>query len=199
MKKTINEDNQLVVYKQSLVPIVEEAETLTIVNSDDMKRAVELLSELNKYQDKVIEWKEKKTVPLNKLLKDIRAETKPLETFYGAAIEKLRELMSQYQTELVRLQKVEQDKIAAKVSSGYLKIDTGVRKLSEVAIVDSNIPTERGDVQFAKVKRFEVMDMTLLPIEYHLANDAEIRKAMKEGKELAGVRYWVEQQPRNYR
>lgn len=192
-------NKELSITPKTIAPVIAVANGLDIVDTVSMKVAVEFLSEANKYLDSVIEWKEKKTKPLNEALKVIRAETKPMESALTEAIESVREKMTTYQTEQVRLQKIAQEKIADRVSKGTLKIETGVRKLGEIAVPEKEVATDAGLVQFAEVKCFEVMDITLLPIEYHLANEVEIRKAMKEGKEVAGVRYYVEMQPRNYR
>ena len=45
----------------------------------------------------------------------------------------------------------------------------------------------------------ELENITLLPIEYHLPDMVAVRKVMKEGKKLPGIRYWTEQRPRNTR
>src|ERR1035437_2713277 len=199
MTQIKKKNNQLVIYKNNLVPIVEKAETLVITNSDDIKVAVELLSELNKYQDKVIEWKEKKTVPLNKLLKDIRAETKPLETFYGTAIESLRDRMSEFQTEQIRLQKEAEAKIAAKVSSGYIKIETGVAKLADIVTPDKEISTDKGLVQFREQKILKVTDLSQIPHEYFDLNEKRVLDALKAGTVVAGAEIEVRLVPANFR
>lgn len=190
---------ELSITPRIIAPIVAVANGLEIVDNVSMKVAVETLSEINKRLDFVVEWKEKKTKPLNEALKVIRAETKPIETELENAKENLRTKMTIFQTEQVRVQKEEQAKIADRVSHGTLKIETGVKKLSEIDVVEKEVATDAGLVQFAEVKCFEVTNLASVPVDYILPNEVAIRNAMKLGKEIAGVRYYVEMQPRNYR
>jgi hypothetical protein len=56
-----------------------------------------------------------------------------------------------------------------------------------------------GAIKFVSVRVFEVMDLSLVPLDYHLANEVAIRKAMIAGIELPGVKYETIQRPSNYR
>ena len=81
--------------------------------------------------------------------------------------------------------------------------ETAISKLEALPVTEKEQSTSEGLVQFADVKCFEVINLALLThetgVEYILPNDTLIRKAMKEGRELPGVKYWTEKQPRNYR
>lgn len=193
--------NELVPLQKKIVTVAEQVERFEIKVQEDMTKAVTLLSQLNKYADSVKEKKDLLTKPLNTALKAARAIFAPVEETYEGAIEMLREKMSRYQTEQVRIKKEKEDAIARRVKEGKgnLTVDTAVKKMSELKVVKKEVATDAGLVQFREVKRFEVMDITLLPIEYHLADEVMIAKLMKEGKEVAGVRYYTEQVPVNYR
>lgn len=192
-------DKTLTVIEKTIAPIAEQAQTLTITNDIQLKNAVEILSTLNQYNDKITEEKEKVTKPLNEALKAERARWKPLETMYEQAITLIRSKMTAYQTELVRLQKEKEQKIADRISKGTLKMETGIKKLENLPTVEKEHATEKGLVQFREVKRFEVTDIKALPTEYILPNETAISNAMKLGKEIPGVRYYTEQVPVNYR
>lgn len=191
----------LVPFQKKVSVLAKQVEGLEIVDTKTMSNAVVMLSTINQYSDKVKAQKEKLTKPINESLKNVRAMFKPLETTYEGAIEMLRAKMSSYQTQEVARVREEEAKIAerTKAGKGNLSIDTAVRKIEAIETPEKEVATDEGLVQFVEVKKFEVIDMKLLPIEYHVADDMAIRKAMKEGKELAGVKYWTEQQPRNYR
>lgn len=190
---------ELIKIEKELHPIAEQATTLEIVDDITLKTGVELLSKLNQYNDSMQEEKEKVTKPLNEALRAERLRFKPLESVYTLAIEAIRAKMTQYQSNLVRERLEAQNKLASKVTSGYMKPETAVSKLENLAVVEKEVATSNGLVQFAEVKKFEVVDMTLLPLKYHLPDEVAIRKEMKEGREIVGVKYWIEQQPRNYR
>lgn len=194
-------DKSLVPLKKKIATIAEQVDSFEIKSSKDLSQAVSILSELNRYSDSVKEKKELLTKPLNVALKAARAMFTPIEEVYEGAIEVLRSKMTKYQTAQVKAKQEAELAIASRVKEGKgnLTVDTAVKKISELKVVEKEIATDVGLVQFREVKRFEVIDMTLLPIEYHLSNDVLITKLMKEGKEVAGVRYYTEQIPINYR
>jgi hypothetical protein len=184
----------LIPFKKKVSELATQVESMEIGNAKELSQAVTVLSSINKYADSVKEQKEKLTRPINESLKNIRLMFKPLEESYEGAIKMLREKMSKYQTAEVARAKEEQAKIA--LTEG---IDTAIAKMNEIAVPDKSIETKAGTVQFREVKKFKVMDMTLLPIEYHLPDERSIQAKMKEGKELPGVKYYTEQMPVNYR
>ncbi len=179
----------------------EQAIALKIETPEDMKKATEMLSQLNKASDSVTKEKELITKPLNEALKEVRGRYKPIENALDEAIASIRRKMSGYQTEQVRLQEAEAQKIASRVGSGKgkIKIETAVKQIESIETVDKKTVTGNGSVSFKAEKMFEVMDASKLPNAYILPNLPAIRQAMKEGFELPGVRYYVEQVPINRR
>ena len=196
----INEKEVKVLDKE-ISPVVKKATSIEIRNPSDMKKATEMLSQINKYADEVEEKKKSVTDPLNAALKAARGLFKPLEEKLEEAIGSIRSSMTSYQTEQRRLEKIEEDKIASRVGEGKgkLKVETAVKKIDEIKKADQNVSAESGSVKFKTVKKFEVMDVTMLPHDYILANETLIRKAMNEGNELPGVRYYTEEVPFNSR
>lgn len=194
-------DKSLVPLKKKIETIASQVAKFEIVDAGTMKEAVTVLSTLNSYADSVKEKKETITKPLNTALKAARAMFAPLEDTYEGAIDMLRSKMTKYQTQEVARKQAEELAIANRVKEGRgnLSVETAVKKIAELKPVDKEVATDAGLVQFREVKRFEVMDITLLPIDYHTPNETMISKAMKDGKELPGVRYYSEQVPVNYR
>lgn len=192
-------DKTLTVIEKTITPIAEQATSITISNDVELKQAVEILSTLNSYNDKITEEKEKVTKPLNEALKAERARWKPLETMYEQAITAIRSKMTVYQTALVAKQKAEEQKIADKISKGTLKIETGIKKLEKIVPVTTTVNTNSGSVKFREVKRFRVVDINKLPKEYIMANEEMIKVSMECGNELPGVEYYTEQIPYNRR
>lgn len=168
-----------------------------IVDEHSMTEATEVLSQANKYLKDLIADKETMTKPINESLKVIRAKYKPLETKLESIIDSIRKSMSMYQTEQIRLQKIKEDKIALRVDKGTLKVETGIRKIEELPQTATKVSAQSGKISFREDKKFEVIDITMLPKEYILANEIAIRTAMKAGIELPGVRYYTEQVPIN--
>lgn len=187
--------------EKELTPIEAQINTLEITDPTTMKEAVSYLSQVNSYLDKVIEWKENKTTPLNALLKTIRGETKPLETRLEALVSELRGKMSEYQTDMEAKRKEEESKIAERVKSGKgnLSVESAVKKIDALETVEKKVDTEAGTVKFRTVKRFEIVSISEVPMEYHVIDEVAIRKAMLAGTEVKGVRYYETQEATNFR
>lgn len=178
-----------------------KVQSITIASQEDMQKATDILSKLNVCLDSLIEEKELITKPMNEALREVRGRYKPTETRLEEAIGALRKSMSRYQTEETARIDAETAKIADRVGDGKgrLKIETAVRKMETLNTLDKKTTTANGSVSFKPAKMFEVTDIGKLPIAYHTPNETAIRSAMREGTELPGVRYWIEQVPINRR
>lgn len=204
-------DTKLTINSKQITPIQEAVESLMISTPNDMAAATEMLSQINKKLDTVVEYKEKKTVPLNALLKEIRSETKPLETALEALRDQVRAKMSTYQT----AQKALGDKLAADIAArirpgkGNLSPETGVQKIAALDTPAKEVVADSGSVIFITVKQFEItdydklfpqiMDKVIESDRKHGYISTIIRTAMKQGVELPGVRYYETEKPRNSR
>lgn len=191
----------LPVIEKEISPIVAQARDLEITDEESKEAATVILSTLNKRNDRITEEKEKITKPLNQALKVERARWKPVETILEEGISIIRTKLTRYQTEAARKAQEEAAKIASRVGEGrgHLSAERAVAKIAAIDAPSHTTETDQGAIRFKTVKKFEVMDMTLLPIEFHLADETGIRTAMRNGTELPGVRYFTEQVPDNIR
>lgn len=192
-------EKEIQVLEKEIDPIVGKAGKIVIKTADDMPRAVEMLSLINQYSDTVQEKKETITKPLNLTIKNVRAMFKPLEDKLETAIGGIRQAMTKYQTEEVAKQRVEEAKIAARLQKGNIKLETAVKKMDEVEKAPSSVETDSGVVKFKTIKKFRVVDKTIVPMEYLVVDEVAVRKAMLAGIEVKGVQYHEEQVPMNFR
>ena len=174
-------------------PIVRKVESMEIVDKQTMSDGVVILSQLNKFNDQITKEKEKITKPLNEALREVRGRYKSVELTLEEAILALKGKISSYQTEAIKKEQEEMQAIASRVADGSLSVDKALTKMEKVVEVEDKVKTDEGSISFRDKKCVEVMDITMLPIEYHLANEVLIRAKMSEGIELPGCRYWVEQ------
>lgn len=194
-------DNSIALIEKEVSPIVAKAKELEIKDEKSMTGGAEMLSTLNKRLDMITTEKEKVTKPLNEALKAERGRWKPFETILEEAIALLRKKMGSYQTEHKRLADEEEARIAARVKpgTGNLSAATASQKMEEIERPTAVVGAISGVVKFKTVRVFEIIDLSLIPIEYHLADEVAIRKAMNAGIEIPGVKYGTEQRPDNYR
>lgn len=191
----MKKENKITIVKE-INPIIRKVEALEITNRDDMSEATVVLSKLNKFYDAITIEKEKLTKPLNETLKEIRSRYRPIEQTLDEATLALKHKMSAYQAEAIKKEAEAQAKIAEKVASGKMKIDTALTKMEAIESPDEKVQTDAGSVSFRTIQSFEVMDVVLLakamPEAVEPINSV-IRKAMTDGKQLPGVRYFTEQ------
>lgn len=192
---------ELKIIEKQIIPIIETAKELIIKDHGSVQMAVEMLSKLNKINDKIIEEKEKITRPLNEALRAERARWKPTETINTEAINILRTKLSVYQTNLVQIQKEEELKIANRVKSGKgnLSLDTAVKKIEALPEISKEIPSTEGLVQFREVKVLKVTDIKLIPHEYFDLNETRLLVDLKLGQKVPGAEIEIKQVPANYR
>lgn len=179
-----------------------QALSLSIESAEDMGTATLILTEANRLLDAVTKEKERVTKPLNEALRNERSRWKPIEETLSGAVASLRSKMSAYQTAERARVRSEEERIAARVGEGRgkIRVETAVRKIGEVAVPEPKVEASNGgSVKFRTVRKFEVIDVSLLPKECMLANETQIRKLMAAGIEVPGVRYYEEESVINSR
>lgn len=188
------------IVKKEIV-VVEDAKKLKITSEKGMEKGAEILSVLNKNNDNVTAILKSITAPAKESVKAAESVFKPYIKMYEDAIDKVRGMMSEYQTEKVRIADEEAAKIAARQGEGKGKFsrETVIAKLGDIERPESKIAAASGSVAFRTDPTFEVVDISKLPVKYILPNDVEIRAAMKAGIQLPGVKYGTKQTPINNR
>lgn len=181
--------NEVTVLEKTIAPIVAEATALVIKDEDDMFKATELLSKLNKVNDRITEEKEKVTVPLNEALSAERARWKPTELMYKKGIDYLRSQLSIYQTAKVRAAKKEETKIASRMGEGRgkLSVETAVRKIGEIDQPEKRVETTEGMVSFRTDKVLKVVDESLIPRKYLKVDEEAVLAALVGGQDVPGA------------
>ncbi len=154
------ESQELTIIKAEVPSIALTAKSFEITNAQDMARAGEILSKLNQFNDRVVADREVFTVPLNKLLKNIRERYKPVENMLTEAIASVRTRIGAYQTSETKRANEEAARIAARVGEGkgHLKVDTAVRKMDEIAKPSTVVAGAAGTVKFRTDKVLKITD-----------------------------------------
>ena len=170
-----------------------------ITSPEEMEIHVGNLSSLNRELKRITAHKEEKTKPINAALKAIRADYKPFEEQLENAIAIERKNISSYQTEQKKIADAEKAKIDARIGEGrgHFTMETAARKSGEVATPEAVVQTNLGNVSFRTVRKFELVDITLVPHEYLEVSETKVRAALKNNTELPGFRYFDEEQPIN--
>lgn len=185
--------------EQTIAPVVTAANVLAIVTSDDMVRATELLSNVNKNLDRVTAEEDKVLKPLKEAVKAEQARWKPYKTALETARDAVRKAMSIYQTAEMKRKAEAEAKLAARVEKGTMKIETAARKASEIATPEQSVSTDAGMVKFRTVTKLLISSHADIPREYLVPDESAIKIALKAGIKVPGAQLVDEQVPVNYR
>lgn len=167
---------------------------LIIKDQATLKVAINILAGIKSVMKSIKEWKDERIKPIKDSIKKLEADVKPFEVSCNDAELEVKNKIASYHREVAERERIEAEKIAKQVESGKIKVETGAKKMDKVEKAETNIKSDKGSVVIKKVKDFEVVDLSKIPLKYHTANLVEIRKAMNEGVELEGVRYFEKEQ-----
>lgn len=131
--------------------------------------------------------------PIKESIAGIKAKYEPRQTALESFIEVFTKKTTDYQTNLVNTTQQASQKIADKLTTGYIKPETAISKMEALPVIEKKI----ADTTFVEHKMCELEDINELPIEFHLADMVQIRKLNNAGIQVKGVKYWIEQRPRN--
>ena len=186
---------------KEISPITKQAEQLTITTQAELVEATTLLSNLNKYSDKVEAEKAKVLDPLNTARKAEIARWKPILETLDQAITSIRSKMTLFATQAVQTQLEEETAIANRIKAGRgnLSLDTGLARLSEVEKAPKQVETDAGRLTFVPTPKLHVIDASLIPDEYWTLDESAVFKALKAGTQINGAEIIIEQVPRNFR
>lgn len=212
-------NKELAVIEKKSLPTIDQLQKLEIKDTKTMTKAAGYLSDLKATLKKVEDYRKAKTDPLNKVLKAIRDETRPIEERLNAAITDTAKKMSKYQTAAQAVVDDKANKIVDRIGEGRgkLKTETAVEQLENLERPDKAIATEAGVVKFkpvAKVDITPVLEMSeaqLLQMQNQFLilaqeglivwDDVKVRKLIlgtKDSAQLPGVIYRIEQVPVNF-
>lgn len=194
-------DNKIVAFEQEVSPIIQKAQKLSVNTQEDVAEATEVLSRLNKSLDAIEAEKDKVLGPLKEAAKAEKARWKPLEDMFGDAVARIRGLLSTYQTEKMRLAKIEEAKVLARMKEGKgnFTAETAIRKLGEIEAPDKKVEVASGGLSFRESKVLKIVDAKLIPDEYWIVDESAVLTALKEGKVVPGAEIEIIQVPVNKR
>lgn len=193
---------EVAVLQKKVSRAVADAESVVVTTDEEMLRAGELRKE-NKILGKGIETRKKEiTDPMNQAIKSVRALFAPLEEGFEKAEKLLARKMLDFQDKQDNIRQKAQDEVDRKAEETRKKLEEG--KISEK---QATLLVEKAETKLDRVpeailksetfhtrveKKFRIVNLSLIPIEYHLANEVMIRKVMYAGIQLPGVEYFDE-------
>lgn len=173
--------------------------SLTVVNQATLQEASEYLIQAKKEYKYLKKDMDTLLAPSKEQITLIKEKYDPRLKALEAVVERLSQQTTIYQTQIVNAKAAAEEKIAAKVTSGYIKTETALNKLEGLGTIQKNVETDTGSMSFVAHALCELEDITKVPLKYHTVDMVAIRAEMKAGNKYPGIRYWTEQRPRNTR
>ena len=176
-----------------------EQGSLEIQDETSLMQASETLWAIRTFLKKVESVRVFFTKPLNDHLKDINAEfkqiTNPLSILDKQITQKLKDYRQQ---------------IEAKRLEEQARLDTEAQARQETSLIpeviapivpaqSKSVQTETGKITFIKIRRWELEDISKVPLEYLKLDDAKITAVIKAGGNIPGIRPWFEETPQRRR
>lgn len=164
-----------------------------IIDSDaKMLEATDLLKKIKIVGKMITEKKELITKPMNQALKEAREMFRPIEDTCSDSEALVKRKMIAYQNEQEKIRREELAKIEKKVDKGTMKMETAIKKIETVQEVQNSVKGEYGAMSTRILKRVRIVDETLLPREYLIADMKKIEAVAKAGVEIPGVEVYEE-------
>ena len=186
-------NKEVSVVKSNATRALKTVEELQINSDEDYRTAGEIKIKITSILKMAKSLEDKITKPLSEALKNTREMFNPAKTSCKIANELLIGKMIAYDDLKEERARLEKEKIAAKVESGYIKPETAERKIEEIVVAPQGTKSNNGSNIVRKIKRVRIINESLIPREYLVVDMVKLNQAMlREGKEVPGAETYEE-------
>lgn len=195
------ETKELAPLKAQVTKLENQASAVTITTAEEMTNSIDLVKKLKEAGSIIKEKKEAITKPLNEALKKARELFKPIEEQYETAEKILKGKILEYEAKVSEEARIAEEKIAARVDKGTLKLETAEKKIDQIERVEKTTQGAVGQGQFKiirKVRYGELKNLTkedlffLVNEGYVEWNEVKARGAALNGIVIPGVEVYDE-------
>ena len=179
-------------YEKEISSIQDYAGSLEVTSEDSYKEALNEGKQIKTQLDAIIARKEEITKPLNATLKSVRDLFRPFEERGESALRVIKDKMLSFSKEQTRKAEEAKQKLAERVERGTMKPETAVRKIEEMKAPEKTIATDEGKATTRTVKKYRVVDMKKVPLEFMEVNMTLVRNAFRAGKPVLGCEEYEE-------
>ena len=192
-------DSKVTALYQEGAKLQQRAESRVIQSDGDVESATSDLSLVAKLKKAIEEKRKEYIAPLNEHLKDVNNAFKSFAEPLNQADTILRRKVLDYRAEQDRIRQEQEriNKLREEAAQAEIELKGETTEPIDLVVVApaprASYQTESGTLGRAKVWKFEVEDMSLLPDEYKEPNMPKIRKVVTAGVAIPGVRAWQEE------
>jgi len=175
--------NQLQTIEKDINPTLAQALKLSITTSEDMALASSLRERIKNTIKIVDTVKESEFRPIKTELDLVTEKFSAILKALKVADDKVSKGMGAYQTLLMKEKAEAEAKIAAKVTTGYLKVETAMAKIDAL-----EAPEVLAETNMINKPIPEITDPLAIPREYLTPDMKLIEQELKAGVTIPGVR-----------
>jgi len=185
---------ELSLAKQQIIKA--EAAVNDLVVKDDLMlaRATDLLSKVKAVGRIIKKEREDYTRPAKEIIAKAKSIYDPMEERVKWAESQIKSKMIAYQTAKEEKIRADQEKLAARVEKGTMKMETAVAKVGALEETKQNsvFGDNGGRIQFREIRKVIIENPDLVPDEYWIIDEVRVRRDALAGKEIAGVKVITE-------
>lgn len=170
------ENKDLVVVKEQVTGMKAMLESTKVTNQDELKDVSDRIKKVKSLKKLITEKKDAYVAPAKAIIAEAKLQYDPFINECERAEEVLKGKASVYLIEESRKAREAQDKIAAKVESGYIKPETAIKKLEALPETKTSVNTGESSLKMNKRKVAKITDPTKVPDEFWVIDEVAVRK-----------------------
>lgn len=200
----LEKDQDLQMSIQTITEIEVKAQEMTIATVADRDHGAEALSVVKSLSKEIEDRRKAFVTPFNDVVKGVNAKFRPytdrLEAVERVIKSKLNKFI-QDQAEAARKEQARIEKENAKKMAAFeKKVEAGkvaappVLNTATVQVEKKFATAGGAKVHMVKTRKFEVLDISAVPMEYHRIDEVMIGKLVRNGiPSIPGIRIWEEE------
>jgi len=171
------EEKGLAVIKTKAEGMNKMIEKFQVVDDKSMELVSDRIKEVKMLGKFIKEKRDKSIAPAKAIIEEAKLTYDPYIKMCVDAEYTLKEKAVKYHDEQETKRKIEEDKIAKKAESGYIKTETAITKMEALPEVQKTVRTDNNSkLSFAKIKKATIVNPELIPDIYWIIDEGRVRK-----------------------
>jgi sulfur carrier protein ThiS len=171
------EENELVVIKSKVSGMQKMLDNCPVTNDEQLKIASDRVKDVKLLAKFITEKKEKYTAPAKAIIAEAREQYDPYIKECQNAELILKDRAKKYMLEVENKRIEQENKIAARVESGTMKVETAMKKIEALPEAQKTVRSDTGSaLRLNKRKVAVIENPELVPKEYWVIDDVRVRR-----------------------
>lgn len=171
------EEKGLSVIKTKAEGMSKMLEKFQVVDDKSMELVADKIKEVKMLGKFIKQKKDEYVAPAKAIIETAKEQYDPYIKMCENAEITLKSRAVKYHDEIEAKRKIEEDKIAKKAESGYIKTETAMTKMEALPEVQKTVRTDNNSkLSFAKVKKATIVNPELIPDIYWVIDEVRVRR-----------------------